>query len=761
MDASLAELREALGLQLLFSLFLGALFWSLYVRVHRQAFFAWWAAAWFAYGLFAAAGAAAIGLAFPSPSISPVESDAIQLVAVVAGFLHPVLLVLGVQRFRVPGPDRARGGRVALLAATALGLLVYDAVEASAGNAVLQAAGLNALRLLAAGVAYLYCASVLARRAGGSRAALATAAICGLWGLEQIVYAFGPMGDIAVLVLHRQVAPLDLRRAMGVHWATLDLFWELAIAFAMVRLLLEDFRRTTEQLERAVELNRALVEASPLAIMAVDRGGEVRTWNRAAERLFGWSADEVIGHPLPNLPDDQRDPAEALTRRTDGGETVIGADMMLARRDGSFMPARVSAAPILDAGGGSAGVMRVVEDTTDVRRLEAQLLHAQRLEAVGRLAGGIAHDFNNLLTAVVGATEFLRVLIRPGSPGREEIDEIGRAAERATDLTRQLLAYSRRQVLQPRVLALDDVVRGMDRFLHRIIGEDVQLSIQPGGDIGYVFADPGQLEQVITNLAVNARDAMPRGGELRIETARLVLTSPRSDGWTDVPPGDWVVLRVIDSGVGMSQEVQAQLFEPFFTTKEVGRGTGLGLATVYGIVHQSGGHILVTSAPGQGATFEVLLPRTLDDADVAAPLQEPAPGPAPGPAAAGSGTVLVAEDEPQVRQLVRRILESYGYTVLVASSGVEAAQVARAHADIDLLLTDVVMPGISGVELARQLRQTHPTMRALLMSGYPNEALSAYGVLDPGDMALITKPFAPALLARRIEELLYPDRPTA
>jgi CheY-like chemotaxis protein len=362
----------------------------------------------------------------------------------------------------------------------------------------------------------------------------------------------------------------------------------------------------------------------------------------------------------------------------------------------------------------------------------------------------VAHDFNNLLTAILGSSEFLLEILPAGHAGREDAEETRNAALRAADLTRQLLAFSRQQVLAPRVLSVNEVVAGMDRLLRRLIGEDVDLRTVLAQDVGAVRADAGQLEQVIVNLAVNARDAMPDGGKLTIETANVVLGELYTAGRVVVAPGSYVVVAVSDTGMGMDANTQARAFEPFFTTKPKGKGTGLGLATVYGIVKQSGGYVWLYSEPGHGATFKVYLPR------VDAP-----PEPSPGAAAAvgslrGSETILLVEDQNEVRALTRRILEKRGYRVLVAANGGDALRLAEQQGGtIDLLLTDVVMPGMSGPELSLRLGPLHPGMKVLFLSGYTDEAILHHGVLEAG-VAFLQKPFTPEILARKVREVLGP-----
>jgi PAS domain S-box-containing protein len=391
----------------------------------------------------------------------------------------------------------------------------------------------------------------------------------------------------------------------------------------------------------------------------------------------------------------------------------------------------------------------VMVDVTQERRLEAQYLQAQKMEAVGRLAGGVAHDFNNLLTAVLGYSQLLLARLERDDPARELAGEIHRAGEQAAALTRRLLAFSRKQVLQLTVFSLNDVIAGMRKMLATLIGEDVEIHVQLDPALGLVRADPAQVEQVIVNLAVNARDAMPQGGRLELETANEDLVPGVAAGNPGLPPGPYVRLTVRDSGCGMDADTLGRIFEPFFTTKEVGKGTGLGLATAYGIVQQSGGRIAVESSPGRGATFHIYLPRLGDP--VVAPRGSPA---APARWPGGSETVLLAEDDKAVRDFARALLADTGYRVLEAADGLDALRVCETHpGPIHLLLTDVVMPGMTGRTLADHLVALRPGLRVLYMSGYTDDAVLRRGVVE-ADTAFLAKPFRPEELARKVREVL-------
>jgi PAS domain S-box-containing protein len=393
-------------------------------------------------------------------------------------------------------------------------------------------------------------------------------------------------------------------------------------------------------------------------------------------------------------------------------------------------------------------VFWVARDVTEKRELQQKLLHSQKMEAIGRLAGGIAHDFNNLLTVITGFSEMLLDGVPQGSEMQHHGEQVLQAAARAAALTRQLLAFSRKQVRQPVALDLNVVLANLEHMLRRLLGEDVDLRTTLARDVGDVYADPGQIEQVLMNLAVNARDAMPSGGRLLMQTARLQADATFARHHVPMQPGDYVVLAVSDTGTGMDESVLAQLFEPFFTTKGPGKGTGLGLSTVYGIVQQNGGHISVYSEPGKGSTFRIYLPRISGRASV------PAVKDTENAVARGTETVLVVEDNPQVRELARAVLTGFGYHVLDAASGADALALLRRNGgDVQLLLTDVVMPGIGGRALAEQLRRRFPRLRALFMSGYPDESMMNRGMLEPGT-PFIEKPFTPRSLARKVREVL-------
>ena len=483
----------------------------------------------------------------------------------------------------------------------------------------------------------------------------------------------------------------------------------------------------------------------PMYIALVEDGSFIEV-NQSFLEVTGYNETELLGHPAAALNIWSR-PSDWIAVIAALGEqgTIRDVETGLRAKDGSLHEVLVAAERIeLD---GERCILVTATDITDRKRLEAQLRQSQRLESVGRLAGGIAHDFNNLLTVISGYSELALRKIADEDPIWREIAEVRRAGERASALTRQLLAYSRRQLLRPKILDLNVAVAEMSKMLVRLIGEDVELRVRLDPTLGRVKADPGQVEQVIANLAVNGRDAMEHGGVLTIETSNIVLGESYSRRHVDTPSGDYVMLAVADTGAGMDSETLAQIFEPFFTTKEAGRGTGLGLATVYGIVKQSGAHIDVESTLEKGTRFKIYFPRVPDLAP------DPA-SPSAGLPPIGTETVLVVEDQDEVRGLVARTLTEFGYDVLDASDGEDAlALLARSGKRVQLVLTDVVMPRMSGRQLAERLAQLYPSTKVLYMSGYAESAIAQHGVLDDG-IAFIAKPFSPEALAWKVREAI-------
>jgi PAS domain S-box-containing protein len=537
-------------------------------------------------------------------------------------------------------------------------------------------------------------------------------------------------------------------------WANMRLADGTIIGFG------EDIGERKAAESRLRQLSQA-VEQSPAAVVITDLAGRIEYVNARFTEVTGYSPAEVLGGN-PRILKSGEAPSEgygAMWRKLSAGEPWEG-EFHNRRKDGTLFWERALITPIRDAEGRVTHYVALKEDVTRekaqeeaLRRSEAQFLQAQKMEAVGRLAGGVAHDFNNLLGVIGGYAEIL-LRAAPEEEQRKRLEEILRASERAASLTRQLLAFSRKQVLEPRVVDLGALVGESESMLRRLVGEDVELNVRRQPPLGRVRVDPTQMQQVLLNLVVNARDAMPKGGLLWIEVANADLDRTYAAVHEPLQPGRYVVLSVSDTGVGMDRETQGRVFEPFFTTKEPGKGTGLGLATVYGIVKQSGGYIWLYSEPGSGAAFRIYLPR-VDE--------EPAPLPAPPRAEmrGGNETILLVEDEAALGTIAAEMLETSGFRVLTASDGFAALAMARSAAAVDLLLTDVVMPGMSGRDLADRLRELRPGLRVLFMSGYSDEIVGRHGTLEAGER-LLQKPFSIAQLLESVRGALDRDtRPPA
>lgn len=505
--------------------------------------------------------------------------------------------------------------------------------------------------------------------------------------------------------------------------------------------------RTDAELKKSEALYRLLFDSNPHPMWVYDL--ETLSFlaaNDAAVHYYGYSRQEFLGMTIKDIRPEEDVPR--LLKETDEPFELFSPSAVWKHRkkDGTLIDAEISAHALTYQGRRARLVM--ANDVTERKQLELQLQQSQKMEAVGRLAGGIAHDFNNLLTVITGFSQLLLNQFKEGDPRREQADEIKKAGDRAASLTRQLLAFSRLQVLQPQVLDVNQVVSNMERMLQRLIGEDVELATALDQRTGRVKADPGQIEQVIMNLVVNARDATASGGKITIETRNVELDESYARAHYPVNPGPHVMLAVTDNGTGMDAETQKHIFEPFFTTKEKGKGTGLGLATVYGIVKQSGGFVWVYSELGKGTSFKIYFP-CLDGSSAArkeARVSEKA--------ARGSETILLVEDEAALRNLISEVLRGKGYRVLEASHGGEALSVCRNHeGPIHLVLTDVVMPRMSGRELAEKIQALRPKTKVLYMSGYTDSAIVNHGVLEQG-VAFIQKPFAPEALAVKVRDTL-------
>ncbi len=504
-----------------------------------------------------------------------------------------------------------------------------------------------------------------------------------------------------------------------------------------------------EQLRDANARLEAVIETSPLAIYVLDFEGRVQSWNTAAERIFGWPEAEVLNRPLPVINDFARNSFEDSLDRARAGQSVPHYQSRYKRKDGSRIDVSVWTALLRNDSGAVTGVLRLVADVTEQRHLEDQFRQAQKMEAVGRLAGGVAHDFNNLLTVITGYGQLAANRVDPDSPVGIELREVLGASERAASLTRQLLALSRHQVVESVILNLNSVVSDLERMLHRIIGEDVELVTRLDPSLTSIRADRGQIELVLLNLAINARDAMPSGGVLTIETGNVLL-DPEDVPARRVPgvTGPCVMLAVTDNGIGMNPSVRAQIFEPFFTTKEAGKGTGLGLSTSYGVVRQHGGDIWVYTEEGVGTTFKVYFPSA---GNVNAQPQSQTTAPTQS---RGHETILVVEDDPTVAAVIRDTLTLKGYDVLLTTEPAQALEIVRTgNKTIHLLLSDMVLHGMHGVDLARQVRTLRPGLPVLFVSGYTGTAAPGQPFLETG-FAFLQKPFSPDTLAAKVRKVL-------
>jgi len=500
----------------------------------------------------------------------------------------------------------------------------------------------------------------------------------------------------------------------------------------------------------------ALLQSASQAILSVNRDGRIVLANPKTEEMFGYSGEELLGARIEILLPESRRMAHGHDReeffaRPRVRPMGIGMDLAGRRKDGTEFPVEISLSYVETTEGMFA--IAFVNDISDRKRLEDQLLQAQKMEAVGRLAGGVAHDFNNMLTVIAGYNRMILDELSPLDPLRGCAEEVLKAADRAGALTKQLLAFSRRQVMQPCVMSVNTTIEHTEKMLRRLIGEDVELVLSLLDEVGNIKADPSHIEQAIVNLAVNARDAMPNGGRITVETANVHLDETYARTHLGVKPGDFVMVAVSDTGQGMDAETRRRIFEPFFTTKEKGKGTGLGLATVYGLVKQLGGDIWVYSEPGQGTTFKLYFPRVVETATL------PPETPVQADEAPATETILVVEDEQAVRDLTVKILRKLGHTVLAAANGAEAVEISNSYTGtIALLLTDVVMPNMSGRQVAEELLKVRPGLKVLYLSGYTDNTVVHHGVLEDG-VEFLPKPFSREALARKIRDVLGPPPP--
>ena len=507
-------------------------------------------------------------------------------------------------------------------------------------------------------------------------------------------------------------------------------------------------RRTDRQLWEYRNRLALIVDGSQDAIIGKNLEGIITSWNRGAEEIYGYKAEEVIGKPISILaPPDRPDEIPAILEKIRLGERVENFESVRVTKDGRHLNVSISVSPLSDEEGRVVGASAITRNITAQKRAEEQLRQAQKMEAVGRLAGGVAHDFNNILGIITASCELLENRLDQGAANMPYVDSIREAAERGASLTRQLLAFSRRQPLQPRLLDLNHRLSEVSKLLRPLLGDDIQVSLVPGPESAIVEADPSQLDQIVLNLAVNSRDAMPQGGKLILETAVRDFDDSFAAQHPPMTAGRYVMLAVSDNGTGMDQATVSRIFEPFFTTKEMGKGTGLGLANVYAIVKQAGGHIWVYSEPGRGTTFRIYLLC----ADHKLGSAREAEAEALPPRREGT-TILLVEDDEVMRSLTRQMLEEHGYRVVEAEDGKVALERVGADHEIDLTLTDVVMRGMSGPELVLRLTESHPEMKILYMSGYTGELLSDRKIST--GVALLEKPFTRMSLLKTLHAAL-------
>jgi PAS domain S-box-containing protein len=512
----------------------------------------------------------------------------------------------------------------------------------------------------------------------------------------------------------------------------------------------ELYQRTVEQLGESRSRLALIIDSSEDAIIAQGLDGIITSWNKGAERVYGYTPEEAVGEHISLLaPSDRPDEIPETLRKIARGESIEHYESLRVTKDGRLLNVSISVSPLRNAQGDVIGASAIARDITAQRRTENQLHQSQKMEAIGRLAGGVAHDFNNILGIIKACSEFLRDRIDPAAEPSLYVENIKKATERGASLTRQLLAFSRASAIQPRVLDLQERLKDISKLLRPLMGDDVEVLVVSRSPAAVVEADPGQIDQIVVNLAVNARDAMPHGGKFILETSAVKFDEVFAEQHQAIAAGRYVVLAVSDTGNGMDEATVSRIFEPFFTTKEVGKGTGLGLATVYGIVKQSAGHILVYSEPGHGTTFKIYLP----GADHKVGLVPKPEAETVSPKRQGT-TVLLVEDDEIMRSLTRKVLLEHGYTVLEADDGQSALECVESHkGPIDLLLTDVVMRHMSGPELVDRLNASHPNLKVVYMSGYTGELIAEREVLKRG-IILLEKPFSRTALLNTIHTTL-------
>lgn len=561
---------------------------------------------------------------------------------------------------------------------------------------------------------------------------------------------YGKRRDGSEFPVEISLSPVSTEQGAFVLSAIRDISDRKRIAEELRRANEELHRRTTEQLGEYRSRLASIIDSSEDAILSKDLKGMITSWNKGAERIYGYTPEEVVGKHISLLTlSDRPHEIPEILEKIGRGQKIEQYESVRLAKDGRRLDVSISVSPLRNAAGDIVGASAIARDITAQKRSEGQLRRSQKMEAIGRLAGGVAHDFNNVLGIINACAEFLRDRIDRGAESSLYVENIKKAIERGRSLTKQLLAFSRTSAIQPRVLDLNERLRDISKLLHPLLGEDVEILLVPGTPSAVVEADPGQLDQIVVNLAVNARDAMPRGGKFILETGAVKFDETSAEQQHAMAPGKYVMLAVSDTGSGMDEATVSRIFEPFFTTKEAGHGTGLGLATVYGIVKQSAGHIMVYSEPGQGTTFKIYLPSAEHKIGIGSKVETETVSPK-----RQGTTILLVEDDEIMRSLTRKLLEEHGYSVIEADDGKSALEWVNSHPDpIDLLLTDVVMRRMSGPELAEHLSTSHPALKVVYMSGYTGELMANREVLKRG-VTLLEKPFSRTALLNTIHTSL-------
>jgi len=561
---------------------------------------------------------------------------------------------------------------------------------------------------------------------------------------------YGRRRNGSVFPVEISLSPVSTEKGTFVLSAIRDISDRKRIAEELRRANEELHQRTTEQLGEYRSRLASIIDSSDDAILSKGLDGTITSWNKGAERIYGYAPEEVVGKHISLLiPSDRPEEIPEILRKIARGERIEHHESVRVTKDGHHLDVSVSVSPLRDAAGEVVGASAIARDITAQKRAEGQLRQSQKMEAIGRLAGGVAHDFNNILGIINACAEFLRDRIDPAAEPSLYVENIRKALERGTSLTKQMMAFSRTSAIRPRVLDLNERLREISKLLRPLLGDDVEILIVPRSHSAVVEADPGQLDQIVVNLAVNARDAMPRGGKFILETGVVRFDEVFAEQHQAMAAGKYVLLAISDTGSGMDEATVSHIFEPFFTTKGEGKGTGLGLATVYGIVKQSGGHILVYTEPGQGTTFKIYLP----SAEHKIGLGSKPEAETVSPKRRGT-TILLVEDDEIMRSLTKKLLEEHDYTVVEADDGKSALEWVESHPDpIDLLLADVVMRRMSGPELVERLNATRPNLKVVYMSGYTGELMANRDVLKPG-VTLLEKPFSRTALLNTIHTTL-------